>query len=272
MGKGVPQDLKEAGKWYQKAANNGCAEAQYILGTWYEKGNEDVAKDKVRTKELYLKAAKQKYAKAELAYAICQEEDALWKSAENWYGNALSNEDASNEIVAEAQYRMGRLYEEVKKDRIMSEIYYIKASSAGHVEAQYRLGMWFKNGASVPDKYDKEQEVKCFAKAAKQGHPEAEYWYGNCLLYGVGVPKDTKEGFNWYLASANHGVASAMNGVGFCYETGCGTAKSMTSAALWYQKAAEKGHSRGLYHLGDCYKNVCKVEKKKKNQFESNQK
>ena len=50
MGKGVPQDLKEAGKWYQKAANNGCAEAQYILGTWYEKGNEVVAKDKVRTK------------------------------------------------------------------------------------------------------------------------------------------------------------------------------------------------------------------------------
>ena len=86
------------------------------------------------------------------------------------------------------------------------------------------------------------------------------------------IPKDTKEGFNWYLASANHGVASAMNGVGFCYETGCGTAKSMTSAALWYQKAAEKGHSRGLYHLGDCYKNGCGVEANQTKAFECYQK
>jgi TPR repeat protein len=37
-GKGVEQDFKEAIKWFQKAADQGFAEAQYNLGFMYDKG------------------------------------------------------------------------------------------------------------------------------------------------------------------------------------------------------------------------------------------
>ena len=38
-GKGVEQDLKEAAKWYQKAADQGDADAQYNLGVMYDNGD-----------------------------------------------------------------------------------------------------------------------------------------------------------------------------------------------------------------------------------------
>ena len=37
-GRGVPQDYKQAVKWYTKAAEQGNAKAQYNLGVMYAKG------------------------------------------------------------------------------------------------------------------------------------------------------------------------------------------------------------------------------------------
>ena len=45
-GDGVPEDDKEAVKWYRKAAEQGDAEAQYNLGLMYDKG-EGVLEDSV---------------------------------------------------------------------------------------------------------------------------------------------------------------------------------------------------------------------------------
>ena len=46
IGEGVPEDDKEAVKWYRKAAEQGDAEAQYNLGLMYDKG-EGVLEDSV---------------------------------------------------------------------------------------------------------------------------------------------------------------------------------------------------------------------------------
>ena len=46
IGDGVPEDDKEAVKWYRKAAEQGDAEAQYNLGLMYDKG-EGVLEDSV---------------------------------------------------------------------------------------------------------------------------------------------------------------------------------------------------------------------------------
>lgn len=46
-GDGVPQDFKEAFKWYRLAANQGDADAQYNLGFVYEYGD-GVAQDYVQ--------------------------------------------------------------------------------------------------------------------------------------------------------------------------------------------------------------------------------
>ena len=51
-GQGVPQDYKEAVKWYRKAAEQGDAPAQYNLGLMYEYG-QGVPKDDVNAYAWY---------------------------------------------------------------------------------------------------------------------------------------------------------------------------------------------------------------------------
>ncbi|MBQ9420088.1 MAG: SEL1-like repeat protein, partial [Synergistaceae bacterium] len=49
---------------------------------------------------------------------------------------------------------------------------YGKAAAQGHAEAQYRLGMMYKNGEGVPQ--DQEKATKLFEKAAAQGNVGAK--------------------------------------------------------------------------------------------------
>ena len=55
-GQGVPQDYKEAVKWYMKA---GTGNSYYRLGLCYEHGN-GVTKDEKEAVKWYTKAAEQK--------------------------------------------------------------------------------------------------------------------------------------------------------------------------------------------------------------------
>ena len=57
-GEGVPQDDREAVKWYRKAVEQGLAAAQYNLGSCYYQG-EGVPKDYTEAVKWYRKAAKQ---------------------------------------------------------------------------------------------------------------------------------------------------------------------------------------------------------------------
>lgn len=52
QGKGVPQDAREAEKWFRLAANQGDADAQYNLGGMYAKG-QGVPQDNVMAYALY---------------------------------------------------------------------------------------------------------------------------------------------------------------------------------------------------------------------------
>ena len=59
-GTDVPQDYKEAVKWYTKSAEQGFADAQCSLGSCYEKG-EGVNQDIKEAVKWWKKAAEQRY-------------------------------------------------------------------------------------------------------------------------------------------------------------------------------------------------------------------
>jgi TPR repeat protein len=63
-GKGVLKDHKQAVHWYRKAADQGDAQAQYNLGVMYGEGS-GVLKDDKQAVQWYRKAADQGYAKAQ---------------------------------------------------------------------------------------------------------------------------------------------------------------------------------------------------------------
>jgi TPR repeat protein len=59
-GNGVPQDYKEAVKWYTKSAEQGFADAQCNLASCYHKG-EGVSQDIEEAVKWWKKAAEQRY-------------------------------------------------------------------------------------------------------------------------------------------------------------------------------------------------------------------
>lgn len=96
--------MAEAIKWYQKAAEQGSADAQYKLGVCYEKG-EGVEKDAVEAAKWYQEAAEQgnKYAQYNLAALYEKGQDALEMDKEKalkWYRKAAEqgDEDAKRAI------------------------------------------------------------------------------------------------------------------------------------------------------------------------------
>jgi len=69
-GKGVPQDYKEAVKWYTKAAEQGNAKAQYNLGSRYANG-EGVTQDYKEAVKWYTKSAEQGNGFAQYHLSVC---------------------------------------------------------------------------------------------------------------------------------------------------------------------------------------------------------
>ena len=58
LGRGAPKDWKLAARWYEAAAENGDAGAQYIIGSFYEHGD-GVAQDLRKALDWYVLAARQ---------------------------------------------------------------------------------------------------------------------------------------------------------------------------------------------------------------------
>ena len=83
-GKGVEQDFKEAVKWYQKAADQGDAGAQYALGHLYYNGM-GVKEDRVT------------------AYALCLIASANGNGLASVYWKPKLDKQMTSEQVAEAE-------------------------------------------------------------------------------------------------------------------------------------------------------------------------
>ena len=136
VGEGVEVDLKEAAKWFEKAANLNMPQAQYSLANLYEKGH-GVKKDLQVARLWYQRAADQ--------------------------GNVKS---MHNLAVLYAEGGLG------KPDFKQAVQWFLKAADHGLKDSQYNLAILFARGMGV--KQDLLQSYKWFAIAAKQGDKGAE--------------------------------------------------------------------------------------------------
>ncbi|MCK0167981.1 sel1 repeat family protein [Jannaschia sp. S6380] len=71
--------------------------------------------------------------------------------------------------------------------------------------------------------------------AARSGNADAEELIGVMYALGLGVAKDERRAFEWYLRSAMKGHPGAQSGVGWYYEVGLGMpAPDLVRAYMWY--------------------------------------
>jgi localization factor PodJL len=106
-GKGAPQNLDEAAKWIDRAAQAGIVPATFRLGTFYEKGL-GVKKDTDIARRYYTQAAERGNAKAMHNLAVLDADGggkgANYKSASTWFRKA------ADRGVADSQFNLGILY------------------------------------------------------------------------------------------------------------------------------------------------------------------
>ncbi|WP_173510993.1 peptidoglycan-binding protein [Sinorhizobium psoraleae] len=134
-GRGVKEDLAEAVKWYQRAADAGVIPAEYRLASSYEKGS-GVVRDAVKAKTLYLKAAAAGNASAIHNLAVM----------------LASGRDGAPDFVEAAKW-------------------FEKAASLGVRDSQFNLAVLYARGNGV--KQDLEESYKWFAIAARDGDKDA---------------------------------------------------------------------------------------------------
>jgi|GEM_PF-3099328 len=220
---GLSQNYAEALKWYTQAAKHNTeagAKAMNDIGVMYDKGH-GVEKNKEVALQWYLKAA------------------------------ALGNEYALSNLGA--IYYNGNV---VRKNKTLAKDYYIKAVWAGKSDVATKLQSLF--GMKLT------KLMKHTLAEAKKGNFEAQYRLGIWYRDGNGLKQDYAEARQWFELAAQHGTAvgaTAMNALGLMYYEGQGVEKNYEEAHQWFLKAAALGNKYGLYNMGRCYQNGHGVEK-----------
>ena len=167
----MEKDETEAVTWFQKAAQQGYAEAQHYLGYCLFSGT-GVEKDETEAVKWFQKAAVQGYAEAQYNLGCCL-----------LFGNG------------------------VEKDETEAVTWFQKAAQQGYAEAQHYLGYCLFSGTGVEK--DETEAVTWFRKAAVQGNAEAQYDLGYCLASGTGVEKNQEEAMLWLHKAADQGNENA---------------------------------------------------------------
>ncbi|MBI5773624.1 MAG: SEL1-like repeat protein [Verrucomicrobia bacterium] len=236
---GVAKDEVEAVKWFQKAAEQNHAKAQYNLGALYANG-EGVMKDEAQAVKWFRKAAEQNHAKAQYNLGNCYYDgEGVVKNdveAVKWYRKAAEQNDIR------AQSHLGICYatgQGVAKDEVEAAKWYRKASEQNLAKAQYNLGVCYVNGEGVAKDYV--EAVKWYRKAAEQNNAEAQNNLGGCYAKGRGVAKDEVEAVKWWRKAAEQNLASAQYNLGVCYAFGEGVAKDYVEGYKWFLLAAAQG-------------------------------
>ncbi|APG83319.1 peptidoglycan-binding protein [Sinorhizobium americanum CCGM7] len=134
-GRGANEDLAEAAKWYQRAADAGVVPAAYRLANLYEKGA-GVTRDAARAKALYQKAAEAGNASASHNLAVM----------------LASGRDGAPDLAAAVKW-------------------FEKAADLGVRDSQFNLAVLYARGNGVAQSL--EESYKWFAIAARDGDKDA---------------------------------------------------------------------------------------------------
>lgn len=228
-GESVGKDYVEAAKWFQKAAEQGLAQAQYMLGAMYAVGD-GVPKNDIEAVKWTRKAAEQGHADAQNNLNIEE---------------AMRTRKAAEQGESKSQFHFGLIYAEgvgVRKGNIEAVMGARKAAEQGYAYAQFHFGWMYFSGEGVTK--NNIEAVKWFQKAAEQGHAKAQNNLGVMYAKGEGVTKNYIESVMWIRKAAEQMFDTAQYNLGMLYYKGEGVSKDAVGAYAWFLLAKSRGCER----------------------------
>ena len=243
-GRGVPQDLKRAAFWYEKAAGSGDSYAQDQIGYLYEAGI-GVARDPVRAFHWYQLAANGGLVNAKVNLGIAylwgdgvakneQEAFTLFQEAAQkgsglaacflgdiyHFGMGVVQDDAEAERWyqegaklrnPQAEYVMGSLFfAETNHERNLTAAATLlrESAEAGYVPAMYQLGLLLEQN---PELVGHPGEAAAFLRtAANAGSWTSSMLLGVLARDGKDVPRDASSAFFQFRVAVLQGGDEAQ--------------------------------------------------------------
>ena len=155
-------------KWFERAASQGYAGAQYGLARLWE-GNDGAPQDFTESRKWYKLAATQGYA--------------------------------------EAQFNLGHMHYTGTggpQDFIEAKYWWEQAAAEGEVKAKSNLGLMYYEGQGGPQDFI--QARYWWELAADEGYGHAMEGIGMLYKNGGGVQQDLNEALRWFFKAKAHGV------------------------------------------------------------------
>ena len=177
----VREERELAFAWYQRAAEQGLAEAIYELSICYRRG-EGTATFPDRAQELLLAAAEKGYAPAQFDVGM-----------QTYFGKEKGKESPV----------------EIKPDYVASVKWLKKSAEQDYPLAQYYLGQCYENGWGVEKNY--EEAFHLYKAAAESELLWALCALGRCYENGLGVEADVDQAIEYYTQAADQGDGEAFD-------------------------------------------------------------
>ena len=171
--KGVLQDKSEAVLWFLKAAEQGNADAQVLLGEIYFEG-----------------------------FGVSENK----KEGIKWVRKAVEKGDSDAMLILGECYLDG---EGVPEDKNEGIEWIRKSVDKNNSYAMWTLGGCYLFGDGVPK--DKKEGIKLIRAAVEMDNACAMWTLGECYLTGNGVPEDKEEGLLWIRKAAEKGYCPSID-------------------------------------------------------------
>ncbi len=111
----------------------------------------------------------------------------------------------------------------------------------------------FQTGVEAAAAGDYETALALWQPLAEAGHVDAQFNLGLMFDNGIGVPRNQETAAMWYRRAAEAGDRTAQSYLGEMYAKGQGVEQNFEQAVEWYEKAAFRGDSLAQYNLGILY-------------------
>ncbi len=232
------QNIQLGISWCERAAVQDFLEAILLLARHYEEGR-IVLKNEMQAIQYYRQAAELNCEEGmlRLAELLSGGHEKNKREAVKWY-RELAERKRPN-----AYYPLAHLLANVLNQQNEALRWYLKAADSGHVEAQYEVGLRFKEG-SYGCTVDRDKATFYFKKAAIGGHLEGQFSYALCLKESMRVAQDRIDATHFFKMAADRGHIEAQYQYAQLKEK-----DSPQDASRYYKKAADSRHIEAQYRF-----------------------
>jgi len=280
-GKGVPISIPRAIYYYEKAAKQGDADAQYKLDLHtgklvkserdidfedaldYTYGfTYDVDIDKAI--ELYKKSADKGNSTAiyNIGFVIGMYATIKKNEEENeYYKKAADMGNVYAQTVLSANYSLGI---GIKIDKAKAHYWDVQAALNGKLESIKSVATNYYLGEGTNKNFD--EAIKWFQKAVDMGDDDSVFDLANMYRDGEGFEQDEDKAIEMYTKAADMGNVYAQNRLAKYYFKGTYVNRDYQKSYDYALKAAEQGNANAQNKMGNFYligKGVVEVDMKK---------